>query len=216
MCGRVNVTDNEGVRLLMELVGMPSWPTIQARYNIAPTQALDVLAGSELQLQHNVMNWGIVPSWAKPGQFNRPLINARSETIWEKPSFKQLIKNQRVLVPITGFYEWHRVDDTKTPYYIYPAGAAAMFLAGIYQTNNDGVTEVSLITTAANDTMARVHHRMPVIVKPDLVPVWLGNSSQEELNQLMQPAANDSLNMHEVSNFVNSSRNQGEECSKAV
>lgn len=216
MCGRMNITDNEGIRLLMELVGMPSWPTIQERYNISPTASLDVLISDNDVPAHQSMHWGIVPSWAKPDQFKRPLINARSETIWEKPSFKSLIKNQRALVPVTGFYEWKRDGDNKTPYYVFPADAAAMFFAGIWQLDKEGMPQVTLITTAANEAMATVHHRMPVIVSPDEAQTWLEDHSVDTLNAMMQPAANDVVAMREVGSYVNSSRNQGPECMEAV
>ena len=172
MCGRMNITDNEGVRLLMELVGMPSWPTIQARYNVAPTAILDALARDRDkpdQLVHLECQWGLVPVWAKPGQFSSPLINARAETVWEKPSFRNLVRHQRVCVPINGFYEWRRERKNKTPFYIYPKERKAMFVAGLYQNSPDSHADVTLLTTAANTAMAPIHHRMPVIIDPAAV-----------------------------------------------
>ncbi|MBX2886664.1 MAG: SOS response-associated peptidase [Granulosicoccus sp.] len=221
MCGRMNITDNEGIRLLMELVGMPSWPSIQARYNVAPSAQLDVVVratdskGEAASLEHMEGHWGLIPPWARPGQFSSPLINARSETVWEKPSFRNLIKHQRVCVPINGFYEWHREKSAKIPYFIKPADTRAMLIAGIYQRSADR-TDITLLTTAANELMAPVHHRMPVVINSDQVDEWLHNDDPEILNQLMQPAANDVLTLQQVSDYVNNAKNEGPECVAAA
>lgn len=236
MCGRMNITDNEGIRLLMEMIGMPSWPSIQARYNIAPSASLDVLytpaAGSANESAnevgnevadiavHGSMHWGLVPPWAKAGQFKRPLINARSETVREKPSFRNLVDGQRALVPITGFYEWLRKGDSRQPFYFHATDKTAMLIAGLYQENANGEREITLLTTAANDTMAAVHHRMPVIIKPDDALTWLTDQSADQsasvIDKLMQPAANDYLSLYEVDSYVSNARNEGEQCMEPV
>ena len=226
MCGRMNITDNEGIRLLMDLVGMPLWPTITPRFNVAPTQTIDVLLSADdtVGLQHQSMHWGIVPTWAKPDQFQRPLINARSETVREKPSFRHLIDGSRCLVPVTGFYEWHRKGSDKRPFYIYPGqndGAnsgqhRAMFFGALYQRGKDDALQTTLLTTAANETMANVHHRMPVIIEPQDCLNWLAGTDRDEIDALMQPASNDTLAMHEVSSYVSNARNQGPDCSEPL
>jgi len=216
MCGRMNITDNEGILLLMDMIGMPSWPSIEARYNVAPTQTLDVVIdrgspGSAL-LQHQPMHWGLIPGWAKKGQFKRPLINARSETVREKPSFRHLVDAHRAVVPITGFYEWLREGDKKRPYYIHPGNAGAMLLAALYQENAEGIYEVTLLTTGANSSMSKVHDRMPVILNPEDAGLWLTPENSDRVDTLMKPAANDFLAMHEVSSYVSNARNTGPEC----
>lgn len=211
MCGRVNITDNEGVRLLMELVGMPSWPSIQARYNVAPTSQLNALIWQQ-ELQCQECHWGLIPTWARPGQFSSPLINARSETVWEKPSFKNLVKHQRACVPITGFYEWHREGKVKTPYYIYPADESAMFVAGIYQKSSSGSIDLTLLTTAANVPMGKIHHRMPVIIDAKSVEAWLTDDDPEQLSTLMQPAEDNLLTYRKISSYVNNAANEGPDC----
>ena len=216
MCGRMNITDNEGIRLLMELIGMPSWPSIQARYNVAPSATLDVLMAESQQggtsLAHSPMHWGLIPPWAKDGQFKRPLINARSETVREKPSFRHLVDDHRVLVPVTGFYEWLRQGNNRQPYYFHPADGKAMLMAGLYQENAKGELEITLLTTAANKTMAPIHHRMPVIITPDNAATWLSEQPAAVINDLMQPAANDLLSLYEVDSYVSNARNEGEQC----
>lgn len=226
MCGRMNITDNEGIRLLMELIGMPSWPSIQARYNVAPSASLDVLLASSdsesdpteasHHTAHDTMHWGLIPPWAREGQFKRPLINARSETMREKPSFRNLVDGNRALVPITGFYEWLRKGNTRQPYYFHPSDNTAMLVAGLYQENAKGEREITLLTTAANDTMAAVHHRMPVIIKPEDAITWLSDQNDSVIDKLMQPAANEYLSLYEVDSYVSNARNEGAQCVEPV
>lgn len=219
MCGRINVSDNEGVRLLLAMLGMEVWPSRDPRFNVAPSQSLDVVTWQDDAATLDSMKWGMVPSWAKPGKFSSPLINARSETIREKPSFKKLISSYRVLVPINGFYEWKREGKIKTPYYITPTSNDAMFLGALYQpakqASNDEKQEksqVCVVTVAANEPMSQVHHRMPVILKPDDALKWIRPSEQSVIDELMVSASNDTLQMTEVSDYVNSARNEGPEC----
>lgn len=219
MCGRINVSDNEGVRLLLAMLGMEVWPSRDPRFNIAPSQTLDVVTWQDDKPVHEAMKWGLLPRWAKPGKFSAPLINARSETIHEKPSFRHLISSHRVLIPINGFYEWHREGKTKTPYFIKPVESAAMFLGGLYQpvpADSDAVeparAQVCAVTVAANETMSKVHHRMPVILTPENALQWIKPGERARIDGLMQPASNDALLINEVSDYVNSARNEGPEC----
>jgi len=219
MCGRINVSDNEGVRLLLAMLGMEVWPSRDPRFNIAPSQTLDVLRLTEQTLCHEKMKWGLLPAWAKPGKFSQPLINARSETIHEKPSFKKLITEHRAVIPINGFYEWNREGKVKTPYFVKPTAGDAMFIGALFQppkpTTDEQETlmpQVCVVTVAANDTMSRVHHRMPVILEPDAAHTWLQENDRDSLSDLMRPASNDALSIVEVSNYVNSARNEGPEC----
>jgi putative SOS response-associated peptidase YedK len=220
MCGRINVSDNEGVRLLLSMLGMETWPSREPRFNIAPTQTLDVVQWND-QPTLTSMKWGLLPPWAKPGQFSSPLINARSETIRTKPSFRQLIATQRVLIPINGFYEWLREGKSKTPFYVSPKEHAAMFVAGIYQQptgeNDDGSKkkpEVCVVTTEANSAMAIVHHRMPVILPIASALSWIDNSDRDTIDELMKPASNQTLGIKRVGSYVNSSRNEGPQCTE--
>lgn len=217
MCGRINVYDHEGIQALLDQLGVEHWPVITPRYNIAPTSTLDVLTlDDEALLRHQKMTWGIVPKWARPGQFSSPLFNARAETINEKPSFRNLIKNQRILVPVNGFYEWKREGKQKTSIYISPKIDRAMFLAGIYQHVSGKPSECCLITTAANRDMAQIHHRMPVITDIEHAISWLNSSTKPELDDLMQTQANGLLHMQVVSDFVNNTRHEGANCMQPI
>ena len=137
---------------------------------------------------------------------------ARSETVREKPSFRHLVDEYRVLVPATGFYEWLRRGDNRQPYYIHPVENRALLMAGLYQENAKGEKEVTLLTTAANETMAPVHHRMPVIISPDNALTWLSEQPTNIVDDLMQPAANDVLALYEVDAYVSNARNEGAKC----
>jgi len=215
MCGRINVSDNEGVRLLLAMLGMEVWPSRDPRFNVTPSQSLDVVNWANDQPTHQRMKWGVMPAWAKPGKFSAPLINARSETVREKPSFKHLVKSHRVIIPINGFYEWKRNGKSKVPYFVTPSDSDVMLVAGLFQPNKKDDQErdqVCVVTVESNEEMAKVHHRMPVILKPDNALQWIQASDDAVIDKLMLPASNDSFRLTQVSDYVNSARNDGPEC----
>ena len=220
MCGRVNVSDNEGVRVLLESLGMTTWPTREPRSNIAPTQTLDVVKlESELSLQP--MSWGISMTLpGKKGMITKRIQNSRDDKVWHSRLWKPLMESQRVLVPVNGFYEWKRENKKLvSAYYMTPAQASAMFLAGIYKSSGAEADkpEVSIITTTANDAMSEVHDRMPVLLlSANEAMAWLQESDRGSLDALMKPASNDAMIFTEVSNYVNKSSNEGVECIKPV
>ena len=162
------------------------------------------------------MHWGIVPHWAKPGQFERPLINARAETIHDKASFRKLIARTRVIVPVNGFYEWRRTKDSKATFYFKSADQDALALAGIYQIDRDGEMHCCLITSDANDVMRPVHDRMPVLIPRAAMQDWLRSEDSHVIDALMKPAADDSIDALAVSSYVNNAHNEGEKCIKPL
>ena len=212
MCGRMNIHDHKGIQQLLDSFGLLLIPErFTARHNVAPgAELLTVFSPDGPQLAE--MEWGIVPPWAKPGKFSGPLINARSETIWEKPSFKKQVATARAVIPINGFYEWQRSKEAKIPYYFKPKDAGAMGLAGIYQVSTDGVMQCCVITTAANELMSPVHNRMPVILSGEGMRQWLAEKDRETLDRLMVPAPENALECYRVSKYVNNARNEGLEC----
>ncbi|NND92877.1 MAG: SOS response-associated peptidase [Granulosicoccus sp.] len=216
MCGRVNVSDNEGIRVLLESLGMTTWPSREPRFNIAPTQTLDVVRLDD-ELTLVPMSWGISMSLpGKKGMVTRRIQNSRDDKVWSSRLWKPLIERQRVLVPVNGFYEWKRENrKLVAAYYITPASAAAMFFAGIYKASADesAKPEVSIITTSANERMSEVHDRMPVILQSDNEAMaWLQENDRSTLDELIVPAGNDALQITQVSNYVNKSSNEGPEC----
>ncbi len=216
MCGRVNVSDNEGVRLLLESMGMQTWPTRDPRFNVAPTQTLDVVTfDGELALE--AMSWGVsmtIPG--KTGMVTKRVQNSRDDKVWSSRLWKPLIEHHRVLVPVNGFYEWKRENrKLVAAYHITPAHQGAMFFAGICKRSSDPSqhAEVSVITTAANDSMSQVHDRMPVILTSNNAAMaWLQESDKVSLTELMTATSNDALTFTPVSSYVNKSSNEGSQC----
>lgn len=221
MCGRINVSDNEGVRLLLAMLGMDTWPSHEGRYNIAPTSKLDVVHMLDTPVVTQ-MSWGVsMTVKGKTGKLlNRRIPNSRSDKVWSSPLWRKLIPAQRVLVPVNGFYEWKRRNKKlEATYYITPANADAMFFAGIYQAPRDEaeLPEVSIVTTEANEAMSAVHDRMPVILlSANEAMAWIQESDRDSLDKLMCPASNDTLLFTQVSSYVNKSSNAGVKCIEPI
>ena len=223
MCGRVNVSDHEGVRALLDMMGMNAdWHTRDPRYNIAPTQTLDVVKLKDDEPVIESMSWGV--SMTIKGKKGQPIVkripNSRDDKVWSSYLWRYLIPEQRVLIPVNGFYEWKRENKKLVQaYYITPANSGAMFFAGIYNVPKDESkkSEVSIITTAANEAMSQVHERMPVILSSQNEAIaWIQESDKDSLTELMRPASNDFLAFTAVSSYVNKSSNEGPECITAV
>jgi len=161
------------------LFGVDAKVDVEPRYNIAPTQ--DILAirrsgedGSELARLH----WGLVPFWSKDPSIGNRMINARAETVAEKPAFRNAYRKRRCLVLADGFYEWRKEDETKTPWFIRLADDGPMAFAGLWENWTDRETGETLesgtiVTTEANEFMARLHKRMPVVLTPDPASRWM-------------------------------------------
>ena len=203
---------------------------LPANFNVAPTQdVLAVLADADGERTVQTFHWGLVPSWAKDIKIGSKMINARSETIAEKPAFKGVFKKHRLLIPMDGFYEWQQGAEggpvttagkpVKTPMFIHRADGEMLAVAGLWATWRDRslgpdapwLHTCTVITTAANDKMAPVHNRMPVILPSNRWSEWLDptNGYTTFLQTLLLPAANDVLTMHAVSTEVNNARNSG-------
>jgi putative SOS response-associated peptidase YedK len=206
-----------------------------SRFNIAPSAVVTTLSERNEQRILGSSIWGLIPSWAKDPTIGQKLSNARSETVWEKPSFRSAIRSSRVVVPVDGFYEWSpaRKDGPrgasgrplKEPHYFSRQDGATMLLAGIsaqWQNPFDASDQRStmcLLTTAANGTMAPIHHRMPVILHAADIEHWLNASkedSQDELAGLLRPCPDDVLHERIVSTEVNNARNEGEHLLNAI
>ena len=212
MCGRLNVSDHKGVITLLEDLGMPIYPERPPRYNVAPTQSLDVVRMGEVP-EHMLMSWGFsltVQGKTKP--VTKRVSNARSDKVWTSPMWRNAIAKNRALVPVTGFYEWKRVNKKPVQaFHITPTSGRAMWFAGIYKPGTE--PEVSIVTTDANEGMSVVHNRMPVILSSaNEALAWLQGDERETLDALMVSAAEDALRFTPVSSFVNKSTNEGPQC----
>ena len=198
-----------------------SW---KPRYNITPgTGIVAILEDRDKGGRRaEVLHWGLVPSWAKDPDIGFKLINARSETIADKPSYRDAYRYRRCIVPASGFYEWDRRKSPRQPYYFHPANADFLALAGIWEhwmhPCGSEILSVSLITTAANQTVGSIHHRMPVIIQPENWARWLDtdNVKATGLREVLVPAADDMLKSHPVSLRVNKASAEGVQLIMAV
>jgi len=196
------------------LFGVTASVEIEPRYNIAPTQFVAAIREDDNKDRELVMlRWGLVPFWAKDPSIGNRMINARAETVAEKPSYRAAFRHRRCLVLADGFYEWRRTGDTKTPYFISLANGEPFALAGLWESwkdkdSGDLLQTTTLITTDANDFMRPVHHRMPVIVQSDTADEWLSGSAQESLQHVLERTP--SLQAWPVDRRVNNARNEGE------
>ncbi len=199
-------------------------------FNVAPTNDVyGVVADAGGERRIETFQWGLVPSWAKDLKIGSKMINARAETVGEKPAFRSLLKKHRVIITMDGFFEWKAAlpgaplskagRPIKTPMFIHRADGTPLAVAGLWATWRDRtagpdapwVHSCTVITTAANDTMAPVHDRMPVILPASTWDTWLDPTMNdpEVLRSLLAPAANDVVTMHAVSTEVNNVRNKG-------
>jgi putative SOS response-associated peptidase YedK len=196
------------------LFGVDGALSVEARYNIAPTQFIAAVRDNEDKQRELVMlRWGLVPFWAKDASIGNRMINARAETVAEKPSYRAAFKHRRCVVLADGFYEWRRDGDVKTPYFISLKSGSPFGLAGLWEhwtdkVSGDTVQTTTLITTAANDFMQPLHHRMPVILETDTADEWL-SGSPEYLHGAAQRTPQ--LRAWPVNRRVNNARNEGEE-----
>jgi putative SOS response-associated peptidase YedK len=177
-------------------------------YNIAPSQLSPVVINNSDQREMTAMKWGLVPSWAKDEKMK--FINARSETVHEKPSFKNSLRNKRCLIPADGFIEWHGTE--KQPCYIYLKDQALFGFAGLWSTWNslEGVSlnTYSILTTAANEKLTPIHARMPIILPSEQYETWLApDSDLDVLRGLLTAYPSEEFGFHPVSKEVNSPKN---------
>ena len=218
MCGRFTMAiDSEDLRTQLALGQMPlDW---EKRYNIAPSQDVATVpyAGNRDVVW---MKWGLVPFWAKDPSIGYKMINARAETVAEKPSYRSSFRNKRCLILADGFYEWRKAGKISIPYYFQLENSAPFAFAGLWDDwENKGVsslpgvpglTTCTLITTSANGDVAPVHERMPVIFTRETMWNWLEEDNPQALLNLLKPLPDGSLFSRQVSRDVNSPRNQGE------
>lgn len=217
MCGRFTLTYK--TKELQLLLGLPDsdldW---QPRYNIAPTQPIAAILDNESK-KIEFLRWGLIPSWAKDISIGNRLINARSETIMEKPSFKNAFNRRRCLILADGFYEWKRAKtkgSPSQPYYFYLDNKEPFALAGIWEIwqSPDGseIWSTTIITCDANDVVQPVHDRMPVIFDKEEMFSWLEDRPVEEVVDMMKPFSSDRMGSHMVGKGVNSPFNDVPEC----
>ncbi len=217
MCGRFTLTVSSGE--LAEWFGLPDAPAVQPRYNIAPTQTVPIVRlapdGSARQLA--LVRWGLVPSWASDLSLGNRMINARAETVAEKPAFRNALRRRRCLVPATGFYEWHTHEGRKQPYLIGLSGGRPFAFAGLWETwqrDDEAIESCAIVTTQANTLMRPIHERMPVIISVADYDRWLDPRIHDAavLQPLLQPYAEGEMFAQPVSTWVNNPRHDDARC----
>lgn len=212
MCGRAAVTTpHDEMAQIFEARpsnDLPAYPN----YNICPTNQLAVVRSGAVGRELVSMRWGFLPEWYKSENDGPLLINARAETLVQKPAFAVAAKTRRCLVPVTGYFEWSKdTDGRRLPWYSSRADGEVMALAAIWQSwGPDQLASCAVVTTASNTAFQPVHHRMPLVLEPKAWALWLGEAGHGAA-ALMQPAQNNVLKTHRVSRAVNSNRAQGPE-----
>lgn len=213
MCGRFALTlPHDAMARLFEAAPVNDLPPVP-QFNICPTQVIHVVTAAGDGRQLRAMRWGFVPHWYKKTSDGPLLINARAETVAEKPAFGAAARARRCLFPADGFYEWTKgKDNARLPWYIRPKDGSAMVMAGIWQDwaspEGEHLVTCAIITTAASADMARLHQRMPLILAQEDWPLWLGEAGHGA-SALMRPGPEGRLEAWRVDPAVNSNRAEG-------
>lgn len=213
MCGRFSITiPEEAMAQIFDALPANDLPRAP-NFNVCPTNDVAVvLAGERRRLVS--MRWGFIPKWYKSPTDGPLLINARAETIAEKPAFREACRQRRCILPVSGFYEWTKMPDGKRlPWYIFRTDGAPLAFAGVWQDweGPEGpLRTCAIVTCAANEGMSAIHHRMPVVLEPENFGLWLGEEGHGAA-PLMRPAAEEALRWYRVDPAVNSNRAEGPE-----
>lgn len=231
MCGRFRLSETGAV--LAEQFGLAPAPALEPRYNIAPTQTVATVRQTEAGRVLCLVRWGLVPAWAKDPAIGARMINARAESVAEKPAFRAAFKQRRCLVLADGFYEWQALPGStgrgaKQPFSFHMADGGVFAFAGLWerwrgtgQGGDDGgapLETCTIMTTEANELVRPVHERMPVILPRAAYALWLDPAVQqpEPLQALLAPFPAELMASHPVSRAVNRVANDGPECAAAV
>lgn len=218
MCGRFTLSVFPEV--LTQIFEVEKIPDFKPQYNIAPTQMVLVVLynseGNKRKIQR--LRWGLIPSWAKDQSMGAKLINARAETVAEKPAFRRAFKRQRCLVVADGFYEWQQQDGKKQPYYFRLSNGKPFGFAGLWEewqsSEQERIKSCTILTTQANELLQMVHDRMPVILQQENYDLWLDPQVHdvELLQPLLRPYPSEAMTSYPVTTLVNSPRNNSAEC----
>jgi putative SOS response-associated peptidase YedK len=216
MCGRVGFFDDTGWKRALDQQGIAYTDLVgelHPSYNVAPSQPMATLLNNH---DYTYTRFGLIPHWAKDAKFQP--INARAETIAQKPTFKSAIAKRRCLIPVNGFYEWMKTESGKVPFWITPEKGGFFALAGVYDewldpATGDTVRGSAIITTDANRAMKPIHDRMPVIIEPKEWKLWLDPDvdEPEAVQPLLVPYGG-VMHTKEVSTYVNSPVHNDEKC----
>ena len=208
MCGRYTLKTS--IDVVAEHFGLDEHTSsLTPSYNVAPTQEVAAVIEEDDERKLEMFRWGLIPSWAKDPAIGNKLINARAETVAEKPSFRSAFKRKRCLIVADGFYEWQKAGDgAKQPFYFRMKNSSPFAFAGLWETwdgHGERIRSCSIITTDANDLMREIHHRMPVILPAENYAAWLdpGFEEKEALLDFLRPYPSEEMEAYPVSRRVN-------------
>ncbi|AXF55562.1 SOS response-associated peptidase [Salicibibacter kimchii] len=215
MCGRFTLY--EQLKNIQERfrTGVSAIEKLTPSFNIAPSQSLLAVINDGERNRLGRLQWGFIPAWSKDITIGAKMINARTETVAEKNSFKQAFQRRRCLIPANGFYEWKTINGKKQPYHIQMKAGGLFAFAGLWEKWTDGeetIFSCTILTTQANDLMSDIHHRMPVILKKEDEAQWLNPNIQDPntVKQRLIPFESKEMNAYPVSTDVNSPKNNHE------
>jgi len=208
-------------KIIKDEFGLTAIPDLEPRYNIAPTQIVPAIVTEGGQRKIDFFQWGLVPSWAKDPSVGINMINARSETVAEKPSFRSAFRHRRCLIPADGFYEWKGEKNQKQAYFIHRPDGHPIAMAGLYEeweTPDEIRRTCTILTCPPNEVMLELHDRMPVILSPSDFEPWLETPEEERMSllPLLRPCPSEWLELTPVSRAVGNPRNEGPELIKPV
>jgi putative SOS response-associated peptidase YedK len=213
MCGRYALTSPLDV--IAERFDLLWLPEVSAHYNIAPSQMIPVVRATEQGRELAFLKWGLIPSWAKDPAIGSRLINARAETLSDKPAFRNAYRRRHCLVPADAFYEWKAVAGRKQPYCIRMVDQTLFGMAGLWEhwVNPAGIAveTCTIITMDANELVGELHDRMPLIIHPGDYAAWL-DTANPKMQDLLKPFPSDQMSYYPVSVRVNNVRNDDAEC----
>jgi len=221
MCGRFTLQSPEA--LIRKAFNLPAGDMLglSPRYNIAPSQDIPIIRDTKKGPELVLAKWGLIPHWSKESNTKYSTINARIETVAEKPTYRTPFKNTRCLIPADGFYEWKVVNGHKIPHYIHMRKGSVFAFAGIWdQWEGEGETldSCSIIVMPSNEVMKPIHERMPAIIAPTHYDLWLDPrvNEKDEIMGFLNSAPSSSLKFHPISPWVNSPKHDDERCIQPV
>jgi putative SOS response-associated peptidase YedK len=198
-------------------------PELEPRFNIAPTHMVAIVRNEQdpTRRELKLVKWGLIPFWAKDTKIAARFINARAESVAEKPAFRSAFKSRRCLVPADGFYEWKKTGSSKEPYFIGRADGKPLAFAGLWERwkspEGEIVETCTIITVDANDALRSIHDRMPAILKPEEYGVWLdSNVKPDALKELLRPFPADQTSGYRISDKVNKANYEGPDCVRPI
>ena len=221
MCGRYSLIIADLGELARRFEFYGDWLAFESMYNVAPTHDVLTVVGGDGR-RAGYMRWGLIPRWAKDMKTGSRMINARAETVAEKPAFRDALRRRRCLILADGFYEWQRNGEERRPMRVVMRSGEPFAFAGIWSvwkdTDGNRIPTCAIITTTANDALRPIHDRMPVVLPREEEGFWLDPAVEdpEAITSVLRPAANDAMKAFEVSTLVNKVANNGPEVAEAV